>query len=493
MGSTSFCDTSFSKMSGEGNQRFLKSIMKRSYNFHDNKSFNDPYSDMSAFVTSEIDETNTKKYQFQFTDNIKSRGCIRLLVIILTVIFSFILIISSPTMAIIPYILNYIDPTNFSEPICGIQCNGYAINIMLKTVLLTIAVFVFYCYSPSHLLPRLDKIRTSLGIFVVFILFSFWIFYYFRVIIDNVENYDGILSYSVSLLDVLLYTHYISLVLIYFKRIEKKFVISVTRDIDGEEHILNLGNMTIQEAAVEIGNYYVTNFSSFNDSFYRSKANFKFRKPDCNPMFKVYDVESGTNDNAISIPKGNVSAVVQAAVMRKDGNLTYEEMDAMERFDCKIKRYKHTLERVTEEAFSTIESFRYSERQNCGSDSTMDDYNASKTILSIISRPLQKYLRLTKKQSLFQKEVNLVNLQRCLRYNLSSKSFLKSFFSKIYPDRFVMKSYRWSIISDNIVTDSISEGLTFLLKTQMYNSDKDVKLYCQVLKVPFVNLSEVCY
>uniref|UniRef100_A0A913IBM2 Vang-like protein n=1 Tax=Strongyloides stercoralis TaxID=6248 RepID=A0A913IBM2_STRER len=477
-------------MSGGGNRCFLKSIMKRSYNFHDNNSTNDPYSDMSAFVTSEIDETSTKKYQFQFTDNIKSRGCIRLLFIIFVAIFSFILIVSSPVMALIPYILNYIDPINFSQPICGIQCNGYAINIMLKTILLTIALYIFYCYSPSHLLPRLDKIRTSLGIFVIFILFSFWIFYYFRVIVDNEGNYDEIVSYSVSLLDILLYTHYVSLILIYFKKVEKNFVISITRDVDGEEHMLKLGCMTIQEAAVEIGNYYITNFSSINDSFYRSKANFKFKKPECNPMFKVYDVENETNDNTMSIPKDNFSAVLQAAVMRKDGNSSYEELDAMRRFDDKVKRYKHALERVTDEAFLTIESLRYNEQQNCQVDSLMDDYNASRTILSVISRPLQKYLRLTKKQTFFQKEVNLVNLQKCLRYKLSSKSFLKSFFSKIYPDRFMMKSYRWAIMSDNIVTDSISEGLTFLLKTQMYNSDKDVKLYCQVLRTPFVNLSE---
>uniref|UniRef100_A0A0N5BNA6 RGS domain-containing protein n=1 Tax=Strongyloides papillosus TaxID=174720 RepID=A0A0N5BNA6_STREA len=490
MGRISFSNSSLYEMSGGGDRHVLKSIMKRSYNFHDNKSFNDPYSDMSTFVTTEIDETSTKKYQFQFTDNIKSRGCIRLLVVIFVLIFSFILIISAPVMALLPYILNFVDSTNFPEPICGVQCNGYAISIMLKTILLTIAVCVFYCYSPSHLLPRLDKIRTSLGIFVIFILFSYWIFYYFRVIVDNSKNYNEVVSYSVSLLDVLLYTHYISLVLIYFKKVEKTFVVSITRDIDGERHFLKLGNMTIQEAAVEIGNFYVTNFSSTNDSFYRSKANFKFKKPENIPMFKVYDVESEANENTVSISKSNVSAVIQAAAMRKNGNFCFEELDAMRRFDDKVERYKHTLEYVTDEAFATIESFRYGERQNCSTDQSMDDYNASKTILSIISRPLQKYLRLTKKQSYFQKESNLVNLQRCLQYNLSSRSFLEPFFSNIYPDRFVMKSYRWSIMSDCVVTDSISEGLSFVLKTQMYNSDKDIKLYCQVFKMPFVNLSE---
>uniref|UniRef100_A0A0N4Z121 ANK_REP_REGION domain-containing protein n=1 Tax=Parastrongyloides trichosuri TaxID=131310 RepID=A0A0N4Z121_PARTI len=460
----------------------LQKIKKRAPNFGS--------SEMSNYTSSRYDNIKEDKYKIQFSDNIKSRNCTRIFVDIFVFLFSFGVIVSSPLMAGIPYILNYLDPKNHLEPICDIQCHGLTMNMLLKTFLLSIAAWISYCYSPSHLLPRLDKIRASLGIFVVFILFSFWVFYYFRVIVEEEKNYNEIINYSVLLLDGLLYTHYISIILIYFKKMENKFIVTITRDNDGEIGYLKIGSMTIQEAAVEIANYYLTTFSTYNDSFMSKAKNTKFKKPDFVSTFKVYDVENENNDNIPSIPKTNASAVIQAAIRRREGNTNFEELEFLKRFEEKLLRRKYSLECSTEEAFATLESFKADMPGSGIIDETMDVFNSSRTIFSIISKPLQKFLRLKKIQTYHSPENIMNNLQQCLYYKLSSKTFLQRFFSRIYTDRFEMKNYRWSILSNESVTNYLSEELNFVLKAYMFNSDKNVKLYCQISKIPTVTLSE---
>ena len=57
------------------------------------------------------------------------------------------------------------------------------------------------------------------------------------------ENYQGIVQYAVSLVDALLFIHYLAIVLLELRQLQPCFSVSVTRNTDGETRQYNLGQL----------------------------------------------------------------------------------------------------------------------------------------------------------------------------------------------------------------------------------------------------------
>lgn len=57
------------------------------------------------------------------------------------------------------------------------------------------------------------------------------------------ENYQGIVQYAVSLVDALLFIHYLAIVLLELRQLQPCFSVCVTRSTDGEMRHYNLGQL----------------------------------------------------------------------------------------------------------------------------------------------------------------------------------------------------------------------------------------------------------
>lgn len=57
------------------------------------------------------------------------------------------------------------------------------------------------------------------------------------------ENYQGIVQYAVSLVDALLFIHYLAIVLLELRQLQPCFSVCVTRSTDGETRHYNLGQL----------------------------------------------------------------------------------------------------------------------------------------------------------------------------------------------------------------------------------------------------------
>lgn len=57
------------------------------------------------------------------------------------------------------------------------------------------------------------------------------------------EDYQGIVQYAVSLVDALLFIHYLAIVLLELRHLQSCFSLCVTRSTDGETRHYNLGQL----------------------------------------------------------------------------------------------------------------------------------------------------------------------------------------------------------------------------------------------------------
>lgn len=57
------------------------------------------------------------------------------------------------------------------------------------------------------------------------------------------DDYQGIVQYAVSLVDALLFIHYLAIVLLELRQLQPGFSVCVTRSTDGETRHYNLGQL----------------------------------------------------------------------------------------------------------------------------------------------------------------------------------------------------------------------------------------------------------
>lgn len=137
-------------------------------------------------------------------------------------------------------------------------------NLAVKTLLLFGALWAMYFRRTPADMPRLFFYRAALTFLALFILFAFWLFYSVRILFERENSYVVVVTFALSLLDALLYFHYISVIVLELRTLRPEFIINVVRDPDGESQTFSLGMMSIQEAAVNVLRMYYSSFPSFN-------------------------------------------------------------------------------------------------------------------------------------------------------------------------------------------------------------------------------------
>lgn len=148
--------------------------------------------------------------------------------------------------------------------ICEADCQGLLLNMAMKSLFLIVALWAMYFRRAPADMPRLFFHRTTLTLFALFVLFAFWLFYSVRILYERQNNFIVVVNFALSLLDALLYFHYISVIILELRALRPEFIVSIVRDPDGESQTFNIGIMSVQEAAVHVLRLYYTYFPSYN-------------------------------------------------------------------------------------------------------------------------------------------------------------------------------------------------------------------------------------
>uniref|UniRef100_A0A3B4Z8H5 Vang-like protein n=1 Tax=Stegastes partitus TaxID=144197 RepID=A0A3B4Z8H5_9TELE len=357
---------------------------------------------------------------------------------------------------------------------CGTACEGLFISVAFKLLILLLAVWALFFRPARAGLPRVFVFRALLAVLVLLFVVSYWLFYGVRILDSQDENYQGIVQYAVSLVDALLFIHYLAIVLLELRQLQPCFSVCVTRSTDGETRHYNLGQLSIQRAALAIIEHYYCDFPVHNPALLSAS---KSRAAKHLAGLKVYNVDGLAHSQS--------RAMIAAAARRRDtshNELYYEEAE----HERRVRKRKARLVVAVEEAFTHIKRMQEEEQKKAPGD-VMDPREAAQAIFPSMARALQKYLRTTKQQHCHSMESIQQHLAFCITNNMTPKAFLESYLVpgptlQYSRDRWLAR--QWTLISEASVTSGLKDGSVFLLKCV------DFSLVVTSKKIPYIQMSE---
>ncbi|MBN3298275.1 VANG1 protein, partial [Amia calva] len=360
---------------------------------------------------------------------------------------------------------------------CGTACEGLFISVAFKLLILLLGAWALFFRTPRADMPRVFVFRALLLVLVLLFVVSYWLFYGVRILDSQDENYQGIVQYAVSLVDALLFIHYLAIVLLELRQLQPTFSLKVIRSTDGEAGFYNLGHLSIQRAALVILENYYRDFPVHNPALLTAA---KSRAAKHMAGLKVYNVD-GPGNNATSQSR----AMIAAAARRRDSShneLYYEEAD----HDRRVRKRKARLVVAVEEAFTHIKRMQEEDQKKAPGE-VMDPREAAQAIFPSMARALQKYLRTTRQQHCHSMESIQQHLAFCITNNMTPKAFLESYLNpgptlQYNKDRWLAR--HWTLVSEEAVTSGLKDGSIFVLKCV------DFSLVVTTRKIPFIKLSE---
>ncbi|XP_074652773.1 vang-like protein 1 [Tubulanus polymorphus] len=402
--------------------------------------------------------------------------CMRYAGTILAAVLSTVAFLSPVAMVIMPKL----EINGWKQDECGPKCEGLLISFAFKLLILLIGTGAVFFRRPKATMPRIFIFRALL-LFLVFLLtFAFWLFYGVRIFDKKVRDYHSILLFSVSLVDALLFIHYLAIILIEIRQLQPQYCVKVVRSPDGETRYYNIGQLSIQRAAVWCLEKYFMDFDAYNpylDAAPRRNANKNMTG------FKIYDVDGVTGQPAAQ-PQRTSRAIFAAAARKRDSSHNdrfYEE----EEYRRRVKKRKARLLTAAEEAFTHIK--RFTDDSMKGPAIPMDPQEAAQSIFPSMARALQKYLRITRQQPRYTMESIMQHLATCISYDMSPKAFLEKYITQgpvILSDREYRRTQPWVLICDTLLSRAVEDGCIFQLR------QGEVALLCTLRKIPHYSLTE---
>ena len=235
-------------------------------------------------------------------------NCARYVGSVFTAAVAFIAFISPIVMVILPKV----GIKGWVVGNCDPACEGLFISFTFKLLILLIGSWALFFRKPKATMPRIFIFR-ALILFLMFLLtFAFWLFYGVRIFEKRDEHvtYHSIVQFSGSLVDALLFIHYLAIILLEIRQLQQQYVIKVVRSPDGESKSYTVGQLSIQRLAVWVLEQYYKDFQVYNPYL----EHLPRRPPKMqNQQFKVYNVDGVTGN----IQGGNQSRAIFAAAARR--------------------------------------------------------------------------------------------------------------------------------------------------------------------------------
>ena len=197
---------------------------------------------------------------------------------------------------------------------------------------------------------------------------SFWLFYGVHLLEDRTKiAYKDIVQFALSLIDALLFVHYLAILLLELRHLSPQYCVKVVRSPDGQSATFPLGNLSVQRAAAHVLEKYYVEFPVYNP-YLETLPGTKGKKGASS--YKVYDIDGGAND-------GNSTVVSQMSKGRghSSHNERYYEEDDYERkvritiltititnsndHQLKVRKRRARLLTAAEESFTHIRRMRW--------------------------------------------------------------------------------------------------------------------------------------
>ncbi|RWS30422.1 vang-like protein 2, partial [Leptotrombidium deliense] len=329
---------------------------------------------------------------------------------------------------IVMVILPRIEALEWKVQECGPECDGLLISFSFKLLILLLGSWALFFRKPRATMPRIFIYRSVVLALIFVFMVSYWLFYAVRIAERRFSEYElsyhSIVLFSVSLVDALLFIHYLAVILIELRHLQPQFFIKVVRSPDGESRSYNIGELSIQRAAVWILEHYYRDFSVFNPylemiprkkskssaSIVASTNSIGNHVSSPPSTLKYYDVD-GVTGNTSSLSAGILAqtSITNAANTRAFPSANNLEERSCRRgkgshhhhhhfhndrfheeqeFERRVKKRRARLITAVEEAFVHIK--RVDDEQ--GPAIPMDPYEAAQAIFPSFARSLQKFL-----------------------------------------------------------------------------------------------------
>jgi vang-like len=182
---------------------------------------------------------------------------------------------------------------------CDVTCDGMLISFSFKLLILLLGTWGLFFRRPRTTLPRIFVFRALISLLILVFILTFWLFYGVHLLEERSKiEYKDIVQYALSLIDALLFVHYLAIILIELRHNSAQFYVKVVRSPDGQSASYTLGEFSIQRAAASILEKYYVDFPIYNPYLDTVPAASRNKK-----AFKLYDVD-GMPNGAINVSKG---------------------------------------------------------------------------------------------------------------------------------------------------------------------------------------------
>ena len=401
---------------------------------------------------------------------------------------------------------------------CTSDCDALFISFAFKLVLLLIGTWLVFVKQPRANLPRIFLYRAIVLALIFLLVISYWLFFVVRAadrrFADVDIPYQNLLSsYSVPLLENLLWVHYLAVILMEVRHQQSRFYVKVVRSPDGVSKSFTLGQMCIQRAAVSVLDKYYSDFAQYNPHLDEiSSASVSSRKKNKtlngnNPAItstiaergsilgngsnnmsggglKYYEVDAINGNGSAGGTNANIAPSEVSTRFESHPSTNCRSSHGSRKREEQIERRKRRLVSCTLSAFNRIRSADI----NSSPTSSATPLEIAQAVFPSIDRSLRKYLRATKQQHLYTQEAILKHLSLILTYGLSAQTFLEKYLSSDPVQNYDLKPQAvqtWDLFSDVLVSRSVRDGTTIVLRQD------EISLLVTFSSLPFFNLKEV--
>ena len=204
-------------------------------------------------------------------------------------------------MVVLPQMGAFDSKSRRLELECDVTCDGMLISFAFKLLILLIGSWGVFFRQPKATLPRIFVFRAIVSLLVLIFIVSFWLFYGVHLLEDSSKiRYADIVQFALSLIDALLFVHYLAILLIELRHLTPVYYVKVVRSPDGQSASYSLGQLSIQRAAAQILEKYYCDFPVYNP-YLEMLPGSRGKKG-----YKVYEVD-GVGSGAINVSITNLA------------------------------------------------------------------------------------------------------------------------------------------------------------------------------------------
>ena len=250
---------------------------------------------------------------------------------------------------------------DWPQDVCKPDCEGLLIGLTFKLLILLLGTWALFFRTPKATMPRVYVFRALVIVLVFLLTFAYWLFYIVRILSVGDPDYPRTVAFAVSLVDALLFVHYLAVVLIELRQNQPQFVVKILRSPDGESRSYKVGQLSIQRLAVWCLEQYYCDFTVYNPYLERIGSRSSHHGGNGSPVseFKVYNVDSVMTSSA-DMAASQTRAMIAMAAHRRDSQQRDRFYDELE-YERRVAKRRGRLVGAVEEAFSHIRHLQQDE------------------------------------------------------------------------------------------------------------------------------------